>query len=231
MKNTLLRLLLGLCLLSLAVPALAATAATTSTQLSPQDEATAVQGDLGFGYAISSGGASLGIDTSAVFIPDTATLVVDPGDTAAVQSQLSATDNGNGTWTLPDPETGVAVTAKVQYATSTYASDATAHPVSSTLPVVSSAAVSIAPVLWNRVWRLRRGYACGVQAFCPGGCFFGYGYVALKKFLVCSYTGRPVDLCLDSLQAVCKLNRYTCRDCTGPILGSWLNYRYVCATF
>jgi len=35
---------------------------------------------------------------------------------------------------------------------------------------------------------------------------------------VCSYTGRPFDLCLDSLQAVCQLNRYTCRDCTGPVL-------------
>ncbi len=228
MKNAL-RLLLGFCLASLTLPALAQT--PSPDQPTPVETASAVQGDLGFGYAIGTGSPALAVDTSAVFIPGTATLVVDPGDTAAVQSQLNATDNDNGTWTLPDPETSTYVTARVQYAASAYADDVTVKPVGSSLPVVSKAAISIVPGLWFQGYRIRRGYACGQQGSCPGGCNNGYAYTSLKKFLLCAYTGRPWDYCLDSLQPVCLLRQYKCLDCTGGVINQWLNYQYVCATF
>jgi hypothetical protein len=234
MKKGSIHPLLCLCfLVFLLFPVVAhAATAVTATNATPTEEANAIEGDLSFGYAINTGAPSLELDTSAVFCPDVATFVLDRSDSAEVQKAFNAADLGDGTWQIPDPETGTSVVAKTQYAASAYTDDpSTATSSGSTLPIVSKSAISIVPIRWNRCWRLRRGYTCGVVSSCPGGCFSGYKYVQLANFLVCRWTGSPFDRCLDSLRPVCRLNRYTCRDCTGPILASWLNFRFVCATF
>jgi hypothetical protein len=206
--------------------------AQTSPEPGPRAEADSLEEDLGFGYRARDGAASLALNHSAVFCPDPALLVVDRSDEREVQNALQATDLGNGTWAVPDPETGETVVARVQYAGSTYGA---ANEVSagSTLPRISPSEIVVLPLHWNRCWRIRRGHLCGVQGNCgPAGCLpGGYSWAQLNNFLVCRWTGNFFDRCLESLRPVCRLNRHRCRDCTGGVVASFFNFRWVCAVF
>lgn len=224
------RLILCSCLLVLALPLAAA------AQDSPTDEAAALEGDLGVAYSVTDGSPVLQVDHLGVFCFEPALLIVDRAEEKTVLESLGANDLGDGTWEVPDEETGEVVVAKVQYASGVYGTgdvegSGTASSLSSALPTVSVQNLSILPIRWNRCQRIRRGYACGTLGSCPGGCFGGYQYAHIGNHLVCRWTGNFFDLCVERLRPVCRLNRYTCRDCTGPITGSWLNYRWVCATF
>lgn len=228
------RLILCSCVLALALPVAAA------AQDRPTDEAAALEGDLGVAYSVTDGSPVLQADHLGVFCFEPALLIVDRAEEQVVLDSLGASDLGDGTWEVPDEETGEVVVAKVQYASGVYGTAETSENLdeasgtarlSSSLPTVSAQSLSILPIRWNRCQRIRRGYACGTLGSCPGGCFSGYKYAHLGNHLVCRRTGNFFDLCVERLRPVCRLDRYTCRDCTGPITGSWLNYRWVCATF
>ena len=232
MKNQRNRLIAWSCLLAL--PLFSATAfASTSNSISPRQRAEALEENAGYGYRLADGTPSLELDTAAVFAPDQAVIVVDQINQQAVRDYFKAQDLGNGTWRIPDPETGDPVIAKVQYAKSVYteapATDVAARP---GLPVISRQAVSILPIHWFRLFRLRFGHRCGVPGYClPGSCDNGFVSFQIGQHLLCEYTGSWSDICLDFLRPVCQLVQYGCYDCTGPIIGQWPQHRYVCATF
>jgi hypothetical protein len=238
MKNGRARLIAWSCLLALPLFSAAAFAASSSSATSssidgPRKQAEALEENAGYGYLLKDGTPSLEINTAAVFAPDDAVLVVDRNNEQAVKDSFKAQDLGNGTWSIPDPETGATVIAKVQYARSVYTNNpATASPVRPGLPVVSRLAVSILPLHWPRAFRLRFGHRCGVPGYClPGSCANGFVSFAIGQHLLCEYTGAWGDICIDYLKPVCQLVQYNCLDCTGSIVNQWPNYRYVCATF
>lgn len=188
--------------------------------------------NAGYGYHLKDGTPSLEMDTAAVFAPDQGLIVVDPSNEKAVQESFKATDLGDGAWSIPDPETGIGIVTKVQHAASVYTDNpGNVTPTQTSLKVVAKSEVSVLALFAPRIWRLRLGYLCDTVGSCPGGCQNGDRYVPLNRHLVCRWTGRPWHLCLDYLLPVCRVDHYTCRDCTGPILWQALNLRYVCATF
>jgi hypothetical protein len=229
MKDQRNRLIACFCLLALPL----FPAATFSATSSPRQQVEALEENAGYGYRLEDGTPSLELDTAAVFAPDQAVIVVDQINQQAVRDYFKAQDLGNGTWSIPDPETGETVIAKVQYAKSVYTeAPATARPARTGLPVISRQAVSILPIHWPRLFRLRFGHRCGVLGSClPGSCDNGFVSFQIGQHLLCEYTGLWGDICIDSLKAVCQLVQYGCYDCTGPIIGQWPQLRYVCAVF
>jgi hypothetical protein len=223
------------CRVTLALLAAALCGAVASAQeLPPREEAEQIEEDLGFGYAARDGALALAADTSAVFCPLPAVLVVDRGDEAEALRLLNGRDLGDGRWEVPDSESGGAVVASVQYATYSYEDgDAPDAPADGTvqLPRVPKADVTIAPHPWP-CRRILRGYICGTPGNCGNGqCFAGQRITQVRRFLNCRFTGNRQDRCLQFLAPVCRLTRYTCRDCTGPILGTFPLRRWVCAVF
>jgi hypothetical protein len=226
--------------LSVAVMAAAlVSAAAMAQELPPREEAEEIEEDLGFGYSARDGALAVAVDTSAVFCPVPGVLVVDRTDEADVVRILGAKDLGEGRWEVPNPDTGAPVVANVQYAAYSYAeandtptpapTDATSVEVR--LPVIARADVTIAPHPWP-CRRILRGYICGTPGNCGNGaCQSGHRITQARRFLTCRFTGNRQDRCLQFLAPVCRLTRYTCRDCTGPIVGTWPLRRWVCAVF
>jgi hypothetical protein len=220
--------------LALGLPLFAATAAAQqSDDPTPREEGASLEENLRYGYSTNDGRLSLEANNLATFCPDAAVLAVHPDHTDKVLEQLNARDVGNGTWEVPDPETGKVVTAKVQYASSVYDDgSATAESLKEEkLPIVSTRAVAVVPILYPRCWALRFHHECGNFGNCGNGACLpgGFRFVQVRNFLVC----RPQlwSICLEFLSPVCRLNRYFCRDCTGPIVAFWPSYRWVCAVF
>jgi hypothetical protein len=216
--------------------ALALIAAGASAQeLPPREEAEEIEEDLGFGYAARDGAVALAADTSAVFCPVPGVLVVDRADEAEVLRMLNGRDLGDGKWEVPDPDTRAPVTASVQYAAYSYpdgeVSDAPPDSAVTAAPQIAKADVVVAPHPWA-CHRILRGYICGTPGNCGNGqCRSGHRVTQVRRFLTCRFTGNRQDRCLQFLAPVCRLTRYTCRDCTGPIVGSWPLRRWVCAVF
>jgi len=230
MKNTF-RLTIAL----MAVAALGG-AVASAQELPPREEAEQIEEDLGFGYVARDGAVALSTDTSAVFCPVPGVLVVDRSDEAEVLRLLNARDLGDGKWEVPDPDTRTPVVASVQYAAYSYddgdaEAEASSADTAVRLPPVPKADVSIAPNPWG-CHRILRGYICGTLGSCGNGqCRSGHRITQVRRFLTCRFTGNRQDRCLQFLAPVCRLTRYTCRDCTGPIIGSWPLRRWVCAVF
>jgi hypothetical protein len=234
MKSASNRSMLWCSLLALAlVPLFAAAAAAQDENLTPREEGAALEDNLLYGHSVTDGSLLLAAENLATFCPDPAILVVHPDHVDVAREQLKAELVDDETWAVPDPETGEVVTAKVQYATGVY-DDGTATAASletEKLPVLSSRAVSIVPILWPRCWTLRWNHICGTLGSCgPAGCQpGGFTWTTLRNHLVCRR--QPGSLCLQFLAPVCRLNRFFCSDCTGPITGIWIFNRWVCAVF
>ncbi len=189
-----------------------------------RDEATSFEDTSGYGYTIVEGQAAIDADTTAVFCPAAGTVIVHVDDVDSAIESLAATDNGNGTWNIPDPDTGANVTAKVQIASVVNVD--IPFPLCA-IPVVSAkqvkaAAITPVPLNWGACKRIRRCYQCGVQGACPGGgCISGfYTWSQLKNHLLCKYTGNWRDKCLEFLHPFCRLKRWKCQVCTGGIVQS-----------
>ncbi len=223
MKNGRNRLIAWSCFLALLLPA------TVLAQTNPGEQTNAPEENAGYGYHIKNGTPSLAMDSAAVFAPDQGVILVDPSNESVVQQTFQAEDLGDGTWSLPDPETGANVVAKVQYAASVYATDpAITTPTQTALPVVPRDQVSILPLIAPRIFRIRLGYTCDLWSSCPGGwCQNGTITTTISNHRICRWTGRFWNVCVDFLAPVCRTTHYTCRDCTGPFWHS-LNLRYVC---
>lgn len=233
MKLVLVRLLPWYCTAALALAFLTVPAAA-QLDLTPGQEADALEEDLGYGYNTRDGSAALELQNSATFCADAATVVVDPTDADAVREILGASDLGNGTWEVPAPDNGDVIVAKVQNATAFYSADVDetgSGALAASLPVISSASISIVRPIWQRCWRVRRYHQCGTLGACPGGCFFGFHFTLIRNHLDCRFTGNPADHCLEFLYPVCRLNKNLCRDCSGPIVASWPWNKWVCAVF
>lgn len=234
-------------LLVAAVPVLAQTG-----EVSPREESDATEEDLGYGYSPTDGLAVIADDTIYVFSSQAPLLVVHPDFVDDALAHLQGVDNGDGTWTVTDPDTGVQVVVKPQLAAYLYSTGAAeGEPGDGTaassvritgeatrisgdfhvLPILPRPVIiSPYPYPWWPYYRLRRFYQCNTAGRCPwGGCLWGYQWSQLRPFRVCGYTGRPWDFCLEFLYPVCRLTRYTCRDCTGPILWQADYRRWVCA--
>lgn len=210
--------------------------AQITTDPTPRVAAESLEEDLGYGYNTQDGRLALGLNSSAVFCPLAETIAVDPNDQQEVRTQLNATDQGDGTWAIPHPDTGETVIAKVQYASYAFAtgtsSDVARDSIGSPLPVIDASRVHILPQVWSSCWRLRRRFACGNIGNCGNGsCYNGFRTVQVRNFLYCRYTGYWGDICLERLYPVCQLRQYNCLDCTGAIIRTWPSNRWVCALF
>lgn len=232
-------------LLVAAVPVLA-----QNGEVSPRAESDATEEDLGYGYSPTDGLPVLADDTIYVFSAEAPLLVVHPGYVEDALAHLQGVDNGDGTWTVTDPETGDEVVVKPQFAAYVYSTgSADEEPVDGAASVRATGEAArltgdlqLLPILARPViispypyplwpyYRLRRYYQCNTGGRCPwGGCLWGLQWTQLRPFRVCGYTGNPWDLCLEFLHPVCRLTRYTCRDCTGPILWQADQRRWICA--
>jgi len=203
---------------------------------SAEDDAEMQEEPAGFGYLVDTGELAVATDTAAVFCPAAGAIILHPHHANEALAQFSAKDNGDGTWEIPDPDTGEPVKAQTQFATAIFddgrgGSNAAELRSLASLRVVSASNVALAPWLWPRCWRLRLHYRCGVVGVCPfnGQCFYGYLFSQRRNFLQCTYA--PWNLCLEFLYPVCTVTRYTCRDCTGPIIWRRPLNRFVCAVF
>jgi hypothetical protein len=200
-----------------------------------RDEADSFEDKSGYGYASTDGKVVIDADTSAVFCPLASTVIVHPDDVASALDGLSATDNGDGTWNVPDVD-GNSVRATVQtahYINIDIAVPACAIP--TTHASIKANQITAVPLSWGICKRVRRCYQCGIQGTCPGPpgtCLSGfYTWSQLKNHLLCRYTGRWQDRCLEFLHPVCRLNRHKCQGCTGGVVQSWNYNRWVCAVF
>lgn len=221
-------------------------------EVSPREESDATEEDLGYGYSPTDGLPVIADDTIYVFSAQAPLLVVHPDYVGETLDHLQGVDNGDGTWTVTDPDTGDQVVVKPQLAAYVYSTDtADEEPVDSTstssvrvtggatsmtaeldaLPILARSVI-VAPYpypLWP-YYRLLRFYQCNTAGNCPwGGCLWGLQWSQLRSFRVCGFTGNFWDRCLQFLYPVCRLTRYTCRDCTGPILWQADYRRWVCA--
>jgi len=201
---------------------------------SPQEEADGLAEEPGYGYAAVDGRLALATDTAAVFCPDSNAILLHPEHQKEAQAQLGATDLNDGTWAIPDPDTGDTVIAKTQLASYNFdagGNDSDELLTLATLPVVSRTQVALIPWFWPRCWRLRIHYQCGVIGNCPlqGLCFGGYQITKRRRFLRCAFS--PWSFCFEFYYPVCTLTRYTCRDCTGPVRFRRPLNQWVCAVF
>lgn len=203
---------------------------------SAEDDAEMQEEPAGFGYLVDTGELAVATDTAAVFCPAAGAIILHPHHAAQALDQFGAKDNGDGTWEIPDPETQAPVTAETQFATAVFddgrgGSNADELRSLASLRVVPAGNVALAPWLWPRCWRLRLHYRCGVVGRCPfnGQCIYGYFFSQRRNFLQCTFA--PWNLCLEFLYPVCTITRYTCRDCTGPIIFRRPLNRFVCAVF
>lgn len=234
MKSASNRSMLWCSLLALALlPLFAAAAAAQDEDLTPREEGAALEENLLYGHSVIDGSLALAIDNIATFCPFPGVLVVHPDHADLAREQLKAEAVDDETWAVPDPETGDVVTAKVQYASAVY-DDGTATAArlqEETLTVLSSRAISIVPILWPRCWTIRLNHTCGTLGSCgPAGCQpGGFTWSTWRNHLVCRW--QPGSLCLQFLAPVCRLDRYFCSDCTGPITNTWIFNRWVCAVF
>lgn len=78
---------------------------------SAQDDADTQDEPSGFGYVVRTGDVAVALDTAAVFCPSSRAIILHPHHINNAMVQFNAADNGDGTWTIPDPETGVEVVA------------------------------------------------------------------------------------------------------------------------
>jgi hypothetical protein len=231
MKTSSNRSVLWCSLFALALALLSTGAATAQDEgLTPRQEGANLEENLRYGLNAADGTLALAVDHAGVFCPFPGVLVVNPAHQATVLKELKATDAGDGSWVVPDPETGEEVNAKVQFAAAVY-DDGSASATSlqaQGLPVISASAVSIVPIFWPRCWAIRLNHICGTFSNCgPGGCQNGFRFLTLRNHWVCRW--QPGFICLEFLAPVCRLNQYFCRDCSGPIIGSWIFSRWVCA--
>ena len=224
----------------LTVPAVAQDASdveewTVTTESS--EEAQLLEPSFAYGFLHKDGSLAISPDTVGVFCPDLALMIIHPSYAFDVMSEFGAVELDPDHWSIPDPETGDMVTVRVQSAEYTYddGSDASSKILGeglAVLPVVAANKVALVPWPYFRFWRLRIHYICGVPGSCPslpGGCWNGYQYSKLRNFLQCTY--QPWALCLEWFHPVCRLTRYTCRDCTGPIVWRRNFGRWVCALY
>lgn len=245
---------MALLLLALAlVPSLAAaqdpsepTLDTSPDILAPGENSAAEEADeqeepAGYAYVAETGALAVALDTAAVFCPASGTIILHPEFIDVAKDQFKVKDDGNGIWEIADPETGEIVKAKTQIAGFNFddgRGDVAAEERSgvtldelATLPVLPVNKVVPAPWLWPRCWRLRVHYRCGAIGRCPlnGNCIGGYFFSQRRNFLQCQYA--PWNFCLEFLYPVCTVTRYTCRDCSGPVIFRRPLNRFVCAVF
>jgi hypothetical protein len=209
-----------------------ATSPDDTDTLPPREEAAALEETGGYGYLVKSNGSglALAINTAAHFCPLRGTVIVHPDHVEVALDQLRATALDDETWVIPDPEDGTEHVAEVQFAEAVFddgSGTVTGAAETESLIVVPIGNVVTEALLWPRCWRIRLNHVCGNLGSCPAGCFFGHQYTTIRRHLLC----RPQAgaLCLEFLHPVCRITRFTCRDCTGPILWQANVNRWVCA--
>lgn len=190
--------------------------------------------DLGYGFALADGQVAIAADTAFVLSPAAGTLVLRWEEMDRAKETLKADATSETEWTVvtPDEER---VTVQLLFAAYEYnAAEMKAPSEGSALPVITADRVARLP-LSALAFRFRWRHACGTLSTCPNGPFPCSGWVnyggTITQHLVCRYTGKFWDLCVERLKPVCALNYWRCYGCTGGILFQVPYNKWVCATF
>jgi hypothetical protein len=187
--------------------------------------------DLGYGFALADGQVAIAADTAFVLSPAAGTLVLRWEEMERAKETLKAEATSETEWTVvtPDEER---VTVQLLFAAYEYdAAEIKAPSEGSALPVITADRVARLP-LSALAFRFRWRHACGTPANCGDGPCYGWvNYSTTTHHLVCRYTGKFWDLCLERLKPVCALNYWRCYGCYGGILFQVPINKWVCATY
>lgn len=176
--------------------------------------------DALYGFDSVTGQLALQSDVGYVYCPEAKVpvLAFQPDAVDQAKSDLSATVNADGTWTIP----GLAEPVRPQTASSVYATEG-APVAGGTLPVVTQDRLVLVRAAWPNCRRLRWRHRCTGSYHCPRGCVStnwpvgacAIGFQGTNTFRLCRYTGNWWDWCYEYTTWRCTASGYPCRDCTG----------------